>query len=463
MSVPTVQQDLESLLATTPHRVLVIAGAGVSMATAPGPCATWSGLLAHGIDWCRNRLALPPQWFTAVGALLSLNDFVGAASMIVKALKETQEGEYARWLGESVGRLRPTNRSVIEALARWGVQIATTNYDGLFEEITGRLAITWRNKNQVAQFLEGDPSGILHLHGYVLDSDSIVLDAKSYEDVCRDRMIRDTLRMLLTFKKVVYVGCGAGLSDPNFGALLRWSRRALERFQTPHFRLVRAAEVPEVTLECNGLNVRPLSYGEDYPDLFPFLEAIATAAAAKREPNSILETLAREQGGYGEGRRDLEAAKESLSAGEYSARTTDLASRLWISGGHQTAALAMERVFHQEADRLPTVEKIRLGLDAASMLLEDDNASNAAEILRRLQPEVEKTEVPPDLVASYRAMHVRCLNDLCAYAETIEEIRKAMSIARGDDLERLRAQRAEIQLLQGELDEAVRLLDEEVT
>ena len=131
-------EDLETVLVKRPHQVLVIAGAGVSMATDPtNPCAGWLGLLRHGLQWSRERYSTTQlqEKIHLYEQLLEKGDMIQVANFIVTTLRSAYEGEYFRWLTESIGRLRVVNNQVIQALVGWNVQIATTNYDNLIEKV----------------------------------------------------------------------------------------------------------------------------------------------------------------------------------------------------------------------------------------------------------------------------------------------------------------------------------------
>ena len=91
--------------------------------------------------------------------------------------------EYARWLAETVGLLKPheESRGILEALATLNVPIATTNYDSLLEGACGLSAVTWKERGRVERILHGDDKAILHLHGYWSDPTSVVPGIRSYE------------------------------------------------------------------------------------------------------------------------------------------------------------------------------------------------------------------------------------------------------------------------------------------
>jgi hypothetical protein len=50
-------------------------------------------------------------------------------------------------------------------LFEWGALISTTNYDTLITQQTGLEAITWRDREWLVQFHQGERKAVLHLHG----------------------------------------------------------------------------------------------------------------------------------------------------------------------------------------------------------------------------------------------------------------------------------------------------------
>ena len=66
-----------------------------------------------------------------------MDELLLAAETVAMKLGSPTGGEYRLWLAETVGTLPVSNRIVLEALRDLPVLIATTNYDGLIEEVTG--------------------------------------------------------------------------------------------------------------------------------------------------------------------------------------------------------------------------------------------------------------------------------------------------------------------------------------
>jgi tetratricopeptide (TPR) repeat protein len=282
--------DLQAQIET--GQMLVIAGAGVAVAAtaggAPGSSrvASWKGLLADGIERC-VLVGRPPAaegWAERLRADLEsadLDDLLSVAERVASRLGAPAGGEYSRWLRETVGALRASDPSVPRALAELGVTIATTNYDGLLEEVTGQPPVTWRDGARVERVARGDEAGILHLHGHWQDPQSVVLSIRSYERVLGDAPAQAMMRALRTLRTLLFIGCGAGLEDPNFAALLAWSRGVFAGSEYRHFRLCLDSEVATLNaLHAPEERLFPVPYGRDHGDLAPFLRDLR----AKRSP-----------------------------------------------------------------------------------------------------------------------------------------------------------------------------------
>src|SRR5262249_42775650 len=154
---------------------------------------------------------------------LRLGEFIDAASEISRRLGAPKSGNYAGWLQETVGSLIVTESAPIMALKSWGALIATTNYDTLISQQTGLDPITWQDRSWLIQFFGGHVDRVLHLHGVYTKPETVVLGARSYEDVVRDQTIQGLMKGLVIGKTLVFVGCGlAGMSDPNIGGLIDW-------------------------------------------------------------------------------------------------------------------------------------------------------------------------------------------------------------------------------------------------
>jgi len=274
----TLPNDLRSCIAS--KEALVVVGAGVSIASAgETDVASWTGLLRNGVARCAEVCGdLPAGWSERVLAEIEsgdMDDLLSAAEKVSRKLGAPDSGEYSRWLRETAGSLRVRNPDLIRALSRLEVPLATTNYDALLEQVTGRSAITWRDAARFERFIRGDEDAILHLHGYWEQPWSVVLGIRSYEKLLSHQHAQALLHAVRAIKTMVFVGFGAGLRDPNFGALLRWSQRLAES-EYRHYRLAQELEVAELqTQHPPSERVFVVAYGKRFSDLTPFLQQLA--------------------------------------------------------------------------------------------------------------------------------------------------------------------------------------------
>jgi tetratricopeptide (TPR) repeat protein len=276
--IQSLHTDLQAAIAA--GGAFVVVGSGVSIgATQHEPASSWAGLLRSGVERCVALGRLSAEDSASLNASIGSPDpdvFMLAAGLIEQKLR-AHEGEYARWLRESVGELRARDPSVLQRLAELNVPLATTNYDHLLEEVTGLPAITWQEPDSVERWLRRDEHAILHLHGHWQQPDSIVLGQRSYDRVTLDEHAQAVLRALWLTRTPIFVGCGAGLSDPNFSRLLEWAGRAQAASGYRRYVLCTTAEQCAHQHEDSGLY--PVAYGDSHAELAPFLERLKSERA----------------------------------------------------------------------------------------------------------------------------------------------------------------------------------------
>lgn len=270
--------------------VLVVVGAGVSIgATGGNPLASWQGLLENGVERCVALRGLDEKWANRVREEIrsgDLDDLLSAAEKISSKLGFPNGGEYRRWLHETVGTLKLRDRTVIDAIRDLGLPIATTNYDGLLEETTGRPAVTWRDGDKAARVVRGEELGILHLHGYWEEPESVILGIRSYEQIRSNPYAQAVLRAIRTLSTLLFIGCGDGLVDPNFQALLAWAREAFQGAEGRHYRLCKDDELKSLLEKHRKDRLFPVSYGLEHKYLGPFVRGLGTAKKKDNEPTN---------------------------------------------------------------------------------------------------------------------------------------------------------------------------------
>lgn len=415
-------------------------------------------MLRHGIERCREVCGTDQQRAASYLQLLeappaSAADYVSVASFITNELEGKRPGLYAAWLNDSIGALPVVDDRVIRALDALDVGLATTNYDHLVERVTGRGSLTWQTQHLVAPFFRGQSRDVLHLHGSYREPRSVVLGARSYAEVCLDDLTQTALRGFLITGTFVFVGCGAGLEDQNFGALLDWSEVTLRNCPNTHYILVRAKDLGAWSDRLRKLPIEPIAFGPEYSDLAPYLETLGNRVSKQRNPQPLIELVA-QQGGFDSQWDALAEARTTLTPSAFLQQSRDVAAQLWASGGRRRAALALSGRLMSRTDEVPTEQLVGLELEAAEWLLEDDLASLAITHLQRAEQRLTP-DAPPALAARLRALRVRCLDALCAYAQSLHAIEESLQLATGEERERLEVDRAEIYLLQGEFDRIV--------
>ncbi|MBV8279936.1 MAG: tetratricopeptide repeat protein [Verrucomicrobia bacterium] len=262
--------------------VIAIVGAGVSVgATNNNPIASWTGLLHHGVNRCfelKQITGVDDKWVARVNDEIEsgdLDDMLSAAEKISRKLGAPEGGEYTRWLLETTGKLKAERRDVLEALRDLNIAVATTNYDGLIEEITRLRAVTWMDGARIERAVRGTEQAVLHLHGYWDRPESVILGIRSYEKVLGDAHAQAMLRAIRSLKTLLFVGCGEGLRDPNLGALLEWSAKVFAGSEYRHFRLALESEVAKLQAQHRPeQRIVVLSYGVEHGDLAAFLRSL---------------------------------------------------------------------------------------------------------------------------------------------------------------------------------------------
>jgi tetratricopeptide (TPR) repeat protein len=286
--------------------VIVLVGAGVSVAaTGRAPVASWPGLLEDGVARCEELelRPLPAGWGDRTRAQIASGDveeLLLAAEAVTGRLGGREHGEYRRWLKETVGALEASRLEVLEALRDLGGILATTNYDGLLEQVTGRPAVTWQDQARTRAVLRGREQAIVHLHGFWQEPGSVVLGVRSYEQLLGAEHAQAMQQAMAAMGTLLFVGFGAGLEDPNFVALRGWMARLFRGDEVRHFRLATDGEVAALQAE-HGADERVfvLGYGPTHDGLASYLRQLAPAAPAlaSGESSPPLQTRPRGPGG----------------------------------------------------------------------------------------------------------------------------------------------------------------------
>lgn len=260
---------------------IFVVGAGAAVATTAGaPTAHWLGLLESGIQAALDeQVSIPPGWEANVRSDLAmaaeyLPATLTAAEKVTAALGGSEGAAFKRWLREAVGGLEVDQPRLLEAIHKLGLPIATTNYDDLIEKVTGRATATWMQTDHAQSALKGQSSDVVHLHGHWRTPESVILSAYSYGRLGANSPTQALQRAVGATRTLVFAGFGAGLGDPNFGALREWLSATFRGSETRHFRLCRDSEYEALLEEHKGESLTPVSYGAAHEDLSDFIETL---------------------------------------------------------------------------------------------------------------------------------------------------------------------------------------------
>jgi tetratricopeptide (TPR) repeat protein len=154
--------------------------------------------------------------------------------------------------------------------------------------------------------LRGDDQGVLHLHGFWDRPETVILGIRDYAKILGETHAQTMQRTIRATRTLLFVGCGEGLRDPNFGAFLKWSEPVFAASEYRHFRLARESEVAELQkLHAPAQRLFVLSYGPNHTDLAPFLRSIAPTGAPPAPAPAPPRSLRLPSVGYCFGRDDL--------------------------------------------------------------------------------------------------------------------------------------------------------------
>lgn len=264
------------------NRLAIITGAGVTLNvtadTSGKPLSriAWTGLMRNGLDYLvsegyvdrsnrRTRRAYDALEDPEVDGLLD------AANIVSSQMK--QHGQFPTWLESVFGSLSqeiryPALIEVLKTLHERGATLLTTNYDDILEKYCGLQRVGRSNQDNVSRFQRGDLDGVFHIHGSYHDAHEVVLDTTDYYEVKHSDGVQDVLKTFLQYKTILFVGCGSGLEDPNFDALLRWASERQKNIPHRHCLLVR---------DDDSVKYHPLvrvKYGPRYEDLVVYLKRL---------------------------------------------------------------------------------------------------------------------------------------------------------------------------------------------
>jgi len=274
--------DLEDIRASAQAGQLVVvtgAGTSLSLASRATPAFDWPRLLQNAFAYAEKMGRIDDhqhhRWSETIGSG-DLDELLGAAEFVSRKLDGRGGLIYARWLQSLFQNQKASSsaqmRGALADMTKAGVPVCTLNYDTLIERCTRLASINMKEPRKVLEWARRETPGILHLHGVWNEPETVVLGVSDYTDATNDEFRSNLQRALSTFNRLLFIGCGETLYDPNLSSLLRWMRSTLGTAGLQHYALVRNSEVEAKFRDplWQGL-VAPVGYGDDYAELPRFI------------------------------------------------------------------------------------------------------------------------------------------------------------------------------------------------
>ena len=213
-----------------------------------------------------------------------LPSFLAVADKITNALGGKNGGEFKAWLRHDIGgldaQLGSDGKGLIGAIGELDIPIFTTNYDTLIERALGRQSVTWLDPSAIQLIIRGTTTDVYHIHGVWDHSESVVFGALSYGSLLASSPAKAAEQIVAGGSSLLFIGCGAGLADPNFSALRDWLLDTFPSAETRHYRLCLDHELEALAKEHSAERIIPVPYGDSYDQLTAFLKDLAPPTAA---------------------------------------------------------------------------------------------------------------------------------------------------------------------------------------
>ncbi|KAI1336541.1 SIR2-like domain-containing protein [Xylariaceae sp. FL0016] len=263
------------------HNLVICVGSGSTIFSCPQERYRLSltGLLKTGLDYYENQLQdgtsdlsnaeiLRRARGRLEGATLITQDFLDSARDL-KTLLSHRSDSYSHWLKSQFENLYTdyaTNKEFLDSLQGLhgaGAKLMTTNYDDLIEKHCHVTHIDPSDAEGIEAFQQGKSNRIFHPHGFYKNASRVVLSGEDYNKVIQDTNVQQTLTTLCKTSTILFVGCGAGLADPNFGSLLSWVAETTDgNLGTKHYVLLAGNEKQPDVARLPIYFLRCPSYGD---------------------------------------------------------------------------------------------------------------------------------------------------------------------------------------------------------
>lgn len=295
--------------------LLLVAGAGTTIATCwglgHGAISSWPGLIAGALEHAASkarvgdeaeREALRAQArlckdAKTADALLDLCDAardvfdrtdLDLSQWIFDSLTGLEEELEARLKADVAGA--PLLGAIRDWQSALGALVATTNYDRLLsvahcgDPIELDEEPLRSNPQRALGELIAGARNVIHLHGRYDRDDSAVFSRDQYKRLMRLNLEQGSFaRSLFDATLPVFIGCGAGIGDEDLRSLI--AERSCAGAEVLKRAVVLCLEddpaLPDMTQPPFDTRCVRISYGTEFGDLVPFLEAVRRELGAR--------------------------------------------------------------------------------------------------------------------------------------------------------------------------------------
>lgn len=282
-------------------KLIIVCGAGTSagLASTARAAPSWPTLIQSGLEYGKGRSLISAvqvdRWSQACQSD-DLDDLLGAAQFVCRKLGGRTSDLYARWLASEFEHLSPDGGPMVDAiyaLASKDIPLCTLNYDTLLESVTGLPTVAMADPRAVMGWGRREINGILHLHGVWTSPETCVMGISDYDSASTDEFRGNLQRALASFQRLLFVGCGQTLSDPNFSALISWMKRTIGAASLQHYALVRDSEVTPFNAQPQNHGfVEAIGYGTDFANLPSYLSTLASGGGrSAKKPGTATDAL----------------------------------------------------------------------------------------------------------------------------------------------------------------------------
>lgn len=283
--MPKLIDDLRDLIAA--RQVALIIGPEVAKySTGNAETSTLIGLIQNGVNRAEQLSAGSESWLRWSREALAANnqdDVLDVAAQLATRLKNKGEGEFKRWLRESLGPLATVRTELIDTLPALSSLLLTTNHDHLLEQRIERKALSWRDSADTERVLRGDGSGIIHIYGHWEDPESMLLGTAGAAEDDHAKVFLQSLRMT---HSLLLIGFEEEI-DARLARFLNWTESIFRDSEHRCYRLVRSDLVNTAQQQHpSGQRFFALGYGSEIAALTPFLTTLVRSRASGSDGES---------------------------------------------------------------------------------------------------------------------------------------------------------------------------------